>query len=222
MRTGKIIDAFKDTLPVMAGYAVLGLGFGVLMASKGYDAFLVLSEGILIYSGTMQFVLADMLSGNVTLSACVLTALMVSARHIFYGVSMSERYRDIHGLKKFYVIYALTDETYSLVCESNDADYCFLVSLFNHSYWIAGTLAGSLAGNVLKFDSRGIDFSLTALFVSICTEQWLNSDNHIPALTGLTASILCLLIFGADNFLIPSMIVITFMLFALRSKIENV
>lgn len=222
MRTGKIIDAFKDTLPVMAGYAVLGLGFGVLMASKGYDAFLVLSEGILIYSGTMQFVLADMLSGNVTLSACVLTALMVSARHIFYGVSMSERYRDIHGLKKFYVIYALTDETYSLVCESNDADYCFLVSLFNHSYWIAGTLAGSLAGNVLKFDSRGIDFSLTALFVSICTEQWLNSDNHIPALTGLTASILCLLIFGADNFLIPSMIVITFMLFALKSKIENV
>lgn len=222
MRTGKIIDAFKDTLPVMAGYAVLGLGFGVLMASKGYDAFLVLSEGILIYSGTMQFVLADMLSGNVTLSACVLTALMVSARHIFYGVSMSERYRDIHGLKKFYVIYALTDETYSLVCESNDADYCFLVSLFNHSYWIAGTLAGSLAGNVLKFDSRGIDFSLTALFVSICTEQWLNSDNHIPALTGLTASILCLLIFGPDNFLIPSMIVITFMLFALRSKIENV
>lgn len=222
MRTGKIIDAFKDTLPVMAGYAVLGLGFGVLMASKGYDAFLVLSEGILIYSGTMQFVLADMLSGNVTLSACVLTALMVSARHIFYGVSMSERYRDIHGLKKFYVIYALTDETYSLVCESNDADYCFLVSLFNHSYWIAGTLAGSLAGNVLKFDSRGIDFSLTALFVSICTEQWLNSDNHIPVLTGLTASILCLLIFGPDNFLIPSMIVITFMLFALRSKIENV
>ena len=221
MRADKVIHAFRDSLPVMTGYAVLGLGFGILMASKGYDVFLVLTEGILIYSGTMQFVLADMLSGSVTLSACALTALMVSARHVFYGVSMVERYRDIHGLQKFYMIFALTDETYSLVCESNDADYCFLVSLFNHSYWITGTIAGSLIGQVLKFDSRGIDFSLTALFVSICVEQWLNADTHIPALTGLTASVLCLLIFGADNFLIPAMFMITCLLFAFRGKIEN-
>ena len=156
------------------------------------------------------------------MGACALTALMVSARHVFYGVSMVERYRDIHGLKKFYMIYALTDETYSLVCESDDSDYCFLVSLFNHSYWLTGTLAGSLIGQVLKFDSRGIDFSLTALFVSICVEQWLNSENHIPALTGLIASVLCLVIFGADNFLIPAMILITVSLFAFRGKIENV
>ena len=222
MRACKITRALRDTLPVMTGYVVLGLGFGVLMASKGYNAFIVLSEGILIYSGTMQFVLADMLSGGVTLGACALTALMVSARHVFYGVSMVERYRDIHGLKKFYMIYALTDETYSLVCESDDSDYCFLVSLFNHSYWLTGTLAGSLIGQVLKFDSRGIDFSLTALFVSICVEQWLNSENHIPALTGLIASVLCLMIFGADNFLIPAMILITVSLFAFRRKIENV
>ena len=217
-----ITRALRDTLPVMTGYIVLGLGFGVLMASKGYNAFIVLSEGILIYSGTMQFVLADMLSGGVTLGACALTALIVSARHVFYGVSMVERYRDIHGLKKFYMIYALTDETYSLVCESDDSDYCFLVSLFNHSYWLTGTLAGSLIGQVLKFDSRGIDFSLTALFVSICVEQWLNSENHIPALTGLIASVLCLVIFGADSFLIPAMILITVSLFAFRGKIENV
>ncbi len=222
MRADKVKRAFKDTLPVMTGYVVLGLGFGILMASKGYNAFIVLSEGILIYSGTMQFVLADMLSGGVTLGACALTALMVSARHLFYGLSMIERYHDIHGLKKFYVIYALTDETYSLVCEANDADYCFMVSLFNHSYWLIGTLAGSLAGQVLKFDARGIDFSLTALFLSICVEQWLNTDNHIPALTGLISSVLCLMIFGADNFLIPSMIVITCSLFIFRRKIENV
>lgn len=222
MRACKITRALRDTLPVMTGYVVLGLGFGILMASKGYNAFIVLSEGILIYSGTMQFVLADMLSGGVTLGACALTALIVSARHVFYGVSMVERYRDIHGLKKFYMIYALTDETYSLVCESDDSDYCFLVSLFNHSYWLTGTLAGSLIGQVLKFDSRGIDFSLTALFVSICVEQWLNSENHIPALAGLIASVLCLVIFGADNFLIPAMILITVSLFAFRGKIENV
>ena len=216
-----ITRALRDTLPVMTGYVVLGLGFGILMASKGYNAFLVLSEGILIYSGTMQFVLADMLSGGVSLGACALTALMVSARHVFYGVSMVERYRDIHGFRKFYMIYSLTDETYSLVCESDDSDYCFLVSLFNHAYWLIGTLAGSLAGQFLRFDSRGIDFALTALFVSICVEQWLNSENHIPALTGLISSVLCLVIFGADNFLIPAMIAITCSLFAFRGKIEN-
>lgn len=216
-----ITRALRDTLPVMTGYVVLGLGFGILMASKGYNAFLVLSEGILIYSGTMQFVLADMLSGGVSLGACALTALMVSARHVFYGVSMVERYRDIHGFRKFYMIYSLTDETYSLVCESDDSDYCFLVSLSNHAYWLIGTLAGSLAGQFLRFDSRGIDFALTALFVSICVEQWLNSDNHIPALTGLISSVLCLVIFGADSFLIPAMIAITCSLFAFRRHIEN-
>lgn len=221
MRACKVTRALKDTLPVMTGYVVLGLGFGILMASKGYNVFLVLSEGILIYSGTMQFVLADMLSGGVSLGACALTALMVSARHVFYGVSMVERYRDIHGFRKFYMIYALTDETYSLVCESDDADYCFMVSLFNHAYWLTGTLAGSLAGQFFRFDSRGIDFALTALFVSICVEQWLNSYNHIPALTGLIASVLCLMIFGADNFLIPAMILITISLFSFRGKIEN-
>ena len=131
---------------------------------------------------------------------------------------MIERYRDIHGLKKAYMIYALTDETYSLVCESEDADYCFWLTLLDHSYWVLGGVMGSVLGQVLKFDSRGIDFALTALFVSICTEQWLSSEKHIPALTGIISSAVCLVIFGADSFLIPAMIVITVMLFALRSR----
>ena len=151
-----------------------------------------------------------------------MTALILSARHLFYGLSMIDRYRDIHGLKKAYMIYALTDETYSLVCESDDEDYCFWVSLLDHSYWLIGGIIGSVLGQVLKFDSRGIDFALTALFVSICTEQWLNSEEHIPALTGIISSVVCLVIFGADNFLIPAMIVITLMLFVLRGKIESV
>ena len=228
MRAGVIARAVRDTIPVMTGYLVLGIGFGILLSTKGYGAFWPLFTGTAIYSGTMQFVVAEMFTAHTTLGAVGLTALMVSARHVFYGISMVERYRNIHGLKKAYMIYALTDETYSLVClprrgyESDDEDYCFWVSLLDQSYWVLGGVLGSVLGQVLRFDSRGIDFALTALFVSICVEQWLNSERHIPALVGLIASVMCLMIFGADNFLIPSMVIITLMLFVLRGRIENV
>ena len=221
MRAG-IARAIRDTIPVMTGYIVLGIGFGILLSTKGYGVLWALSMGIVIYSGTMQFVAAEMFTAGTALGTAGLTALMVSARHLFYGLSMIERYRDIHGLKKAYMIYALTDETYSLVCEADDADYCFWVTLLDHSYWLIGGITGSILGQVLKFDSRGIDFALTALFVSICTEQWLSSEKHIPALTGILSSVVCLLIFGADSFLIPAMLVITVMLFALRRRIESV
>ncbi len=217
-----IIHAFHDTIPVMTGYLALGIGFGILLSAKGYGALWAFAMGIAIYSGTMQFIALEMFTAGTTLSACAGTALMVSARHIFYGLTMSERYKDIHGLKKAYMIYALTDETYSLVCESDDADYCFAVSLMNHSYWVIGGIIGTSLGKVLAFDTRGIDFALTALFVSICAEQWINSENHRPAMIGFAASVLCLLIFGADNFLIPSMILIAFALLSFRGKTENV
>lgn len=221
MRAG-IVRAIRDTIPVMTGYVVLGIGFGILLSTKGYGVLWALSMGLLIYSGTMQFVAAEMFTAGTALGTAGMTALMVSARHLFYGLSMIERYRDIHGLKKAYMIYALTDETYSLVCESDDEDYCFWVSLLDHSYWLIGGIIGSVLGQVLKFDSRGIDFALTALFVSICVDQWLSSEEHIPALTGIISSVVCLVIFGADSFLIPAMIVITAVLFALRRRIEGV
>ncbi len=221
MRTG-VVRAIHDTLPVMAGYIVLGIGFGILLSTKGYGVLWALSMGLVIYSGTMQFVAAEMFTAGTALGTAGMTALILSARHLFYGLSMIDRYRDIHGLKKAYMIYALTDETYSLVCESDDADYCFWVSLLDHSYWLTGGVIGSVLGQVLKFDSRGIDFALTALFVSICTEQWLSSEEHISALTGIISSVVCLVIFGADSFLIPAMIVITVMLFVLRVKSKSV
>ena len=204
----------------MAGYLVLGMGFGILLSAKGYGVLWAFAMGIIIYSGTMQFAAAEMFTGGAALTEAAMTALMMGARHIFYGLTMSERYKNIHGLKKAYMIFSLTDETYSLVCESDDGDYCFWVSLFDHVYWVTGGVIGSLLGEILPFDSRGIDFALTALFVSICTDQWLNTENHYPALIGFTASILCLLIFGAGNFLIPSMISVTVMLFAIRGKID--
>lgn len=215
-----IARAFRDSVPVMAGYIVLGMGFGILLSAKGYGVLWAIAAGIIIYSGTMQYAAAEMFTGGAALAEAAMTAAMMGARHIFYGVTMSERYKNIHGLRKAYMIFALTDETYSLVCESDDEDYCFFVSLFNHSYWITGGVIGSLLGEILPFDSRGIDFALTALFVSICTEQWLNAENHYPALIGFSASILCLVIFGAGNFLIPSMISVTVMLFAMRGRID--
>ena len=220
MRACVIRRAFHDTLPVMAGYMVLGMGFGLLLSAKGYGAFWALFTGLAIYSGTMQFIAAEMFTAGTGLVSCAGTALMISARHLFYGLSMSERWKNIHGLRKAYMIYALTDETYSLVCESDDEDYCFWVSLLDHSYWVTGGVTGSLLGEILPFDTRGIDFALTALFVSICVEQWMSAENHYPAMAGLTASVICLLIFGAENFLIPAMLLITVMLFALRGKID--
>ena len=213
--------ALKNSIPVMTGYVVLGIGYGILMSAKGYNALWSVAAGLIIYSGTMQFVAIDLFSGAL-LATTALTSLMVSARHLFYGVSMVERYRNVHGLKKFYMIFALTDETYSLVCESENENYCFWVSLLDQIYWVIGGFLGGLLGQIIPFDSKGIDFALTALFVTICVEQWHNAENHFPALTGLIASVLCLLIFGSENFLIPSMVLITVSLFALRGKIENV
>ncbi|MBR4195655.1 MAG: AzlC family ABC transporter permease [Synergistaceae bacterium] len=220
MRACVIRRAFHDTLPVMAGYIVLGMGFGILLSAKGYGVLWAVVMGIMIYSGTMQFAAAEMFAAGTGLAETAITAFMMGARHIFYGLTMSEKYRNIHGLKKAYMIFALTDETYSLVCESDDEDYCFWVSLLDHSYWLTGGVIGTLIGEILPFDSRGIDFVLTALFVSICTEQWLDAENHIPAIIGFVSSVVCLVIFGAGNFLIPAMIIIAVMLIALRGKID--
>ena len=220
MRASVIGRAFQDTLPVMTGYVVLGIGLGILLSTKGYGVLWALLTGLAIYSGTMQFVAAEMFTAGTGLVSCAGTALMVSARHLFYGLTMSERWKNIHGLKKAYMIYALTDETYSLVCESDDEDYCFFVSILDQAYWVTGGVIGSLLGEILPFDSRGIDFALTALFISICVEQWLNTEKHYPAMTGLIASVICLVIFGAEKFLLPAMIAITVMLFVMRGKID--
>ena len=151
---------------------------------------------------------------------------MVNARHLFYSISMIEKYRDA-GKYKPYMIFALTDATYSLLCDGmtpsgvKPNQYRFLVSLFNHSYWVAGSIIGSLLGAVLPFSTEGIEFSMTALFVAAFTEQWLTTKDHIPALTGLICTLLSLIVFGKDNFLIPAMLLITLVLTLLRGREEG-
>lgn len=209
------------SLPVMAGYIVLGIGFGILLAGKGYDFLWALLMSLTIYAGSMQYVGVELLAGGASLISTALMTLMVNARHLFYGISMVENYKET-GKVKPYLMFALTDETYSLVCaaklpeEVDRNQYYFLVSAMNQCYWVLGSILGALIGNGLSFDTKGIEFSMTALFVVIFVKQWESTKNHMPAFIGLGISLLCLLVFGADNFLIPAMIGITAGLFILR------
>lgn len=220
----EIKKAFLATIPVMTGYLVLGIGFGIILNTKGYGVLWALAMSVFIYAGSMQFVAIDLLTGGASLIAVALTTLMVNARHLFYGISMIDKYRGA-GAKKPYLIYTLTDETYSLVCNDSATravgdkhSYYFLVSLFDHIYWVTGSVLGSLLGSIIPFNTEGIDFALTALFITVFVEQWLDNKNHSPALIGVGASVLCLLIVGRENFLIPAMILITILLIVIKKK----
>ncbi|MBO5535220.1 MAG: AzlC family ABC transporter permease [Clostridia bacterium] len=206
--------AFIKTVPVMAGYIVLGMGFGILLSGKGYGPFWAFLMSTIIYAGSMQYVGVGLIAGGASLLSTFLTTLIVNARHLFYSISMIDLYSDA-GRKKPYMIFALTDETYSLLCDGQvpeDTDpqtYRFLVSLLNQIYWILGSVAGSFLGAVLPFDTTGIDFSMTALFVATFVEQWTAQKDHLSAPTGGIASVLSLCLFGPDRFLIPAMLMIT-------------
>lgn len=222
--TGKY--AFRQSLPVMAGYLVLGMGFGVLLETKGYGVFWALAMSLFIYAGSMQYVAIDLLTGGASLISAALMTLMVNARHLFYGISMIERYRDT-GAAKPYLIFSLTDETYSLVCSGNvprgvdQKKYYLLVSFFNQCYWVAGSVAGSLVGSLLTFNTEGIEFAMTALFLVVFTEQWKSTKNHISAVTGVAASVVCLVVFRPDRFVIPAMAAITVLLTLIRGCFEK-
>ncbi len=179
-----------------------------------------------IYAGSMQYVGVSLLTGGASVLTTALTTIMVNARHLFYSISMIDTYKDA-GQFKPYMIFALTDETYSLLCDGTTPDgtepnlYRFFVSLFNQCYWVSGSVLGSLLGTVLPFPTTGIEFSMTALFVAAFTEQWLTTKGHVPALTGLLSTLLCLLVFGRERFLIPAMLLITLILTILRRREEG-
>ncbi len=218
-------SALKDTVPVMTGYVFLGLGFGILMQQNSYGVLLSVAMSIFIYAGSMQYVAVGLLTSGAGLITAALTTLLVNARHLFYGISMIDAYKGA-GSKKPYLIFALTDETFSLVSKENTPNgvnkhtYYFLVSLLDQCYWVIGTLLGSLAGAVLPINFEGIEFVLTALFVTIFVEQWLSTKNHIPAIIGVVTTSVCLFIFGKELFLIPAMILIAGIL-AGMSKIRK-
>lgn len=217
--------AFKQSLPVMAGYLVLGMGFGILLKTKGYGVVWAFFMSLFIYAGSMQYVTINLLAGGASVLTAALMTFMVNARHLFYGISMIERYRDTKPYKP-YLIFGLTDETYSLVCSGNVPDgvdekkYYFYLTLFNQSYWIIGSVVGSLLGNLITFSTAGIEFSMTALFLVVFVDQWKSVKNHTSAVVGVGTSVACLLIFGRENFLIPTMIAISVTLTILRKDLH--
>ena len=226
MRTSLVKTAFVKSLPVMAGYIVLGIGFGILLGEAGFGPMWALLFSLFVFAGSMQFVGVSLISGGASVLVTALTTLMVNARHIFYSVSMYGIYKDA-GRKKPALIFTLTDETYSLLCDGKTPEgedphtWRLLVSLFNYGYWVLGSFLGGLLGQIIPFDTTGIDFSMTALFVTVFVEQWTSTKEHRPALLGVGATVLCLVLFGQEIFLIPSMAVITLILAALRPKLEG-
>lgn len=213
----KIRKDFIKTIPVMAGYLVLGLGFGIVLQNHGYGVFYAFIMSLLIYAGSMQFMAINLISAGAGMITVALTTLMVNARHLFYGISMIDKYKETKPYKP-YIIFALTDETYSLVCNDDSLDKkdYFYISIFDHIYWIIGSVLGALIGEMVPFDFAGVDFALTALFVSIVTDQWIQNKDHMPAIIGIVSTVGCLLIFRGNNFLIPSMITITVLLTFLK------
>ena len=196
--------AFLSSIPVLTGYVVLGFGFGIILQSAGYGVFTAFIMSLCIYAGSMQYVAIGLLTSGASLITSALTTLMVNARHLFYGISMLKKYKDT-GKFKPYLIFSLTDETYSLLCTENSdipenmkKYYYFFVSSLNQLYWITGSVLGAAFGSVVKFNSEGIDFALTALFVTVFIEQWMSHKDHIPALLGVGATLASLLLFGGE------------------------
>ena len=219
--------AFTATLPIMAGYLVLGMGFGIILRSKGYGVLWSFAMSTVIYAGSMQYLAIELICGGAGLLTTALTTLMVNARHLFYGISMVEKYKNA-GKAKPYLIYALSDETYSLVCVDMDMEegernkFCLFVTALDQFYWVLGSVLGSLLGEVISFNTEGMDFALTALFVTVFVEQWLSTRDHAAAIVGVGASVICLVLFGSGSFLIPSMVAITLALTLMRKRQEAV
>ena len=218
--------AFPCTIPVLTGYIFIGIAFGVMYAEKGYSFLWAALMSLMVYAGSGQYLAVNFFVPGVSLLQVAFLTLMVNIRHIFYGISLLDKFNNM-GPKRWYMIFGLTDETYSLLCTTNipeDVDeekFLFAISLLNQLYWIVGSMIGGLAGNLIPFSSEGIDFAMTALFVVIFVEQWMSSPNRVPALIGVVAAVGGVLIFGTDNFVLPTMIIIVSVLILGRRKLER-
>ena len=212
---------FLDTIPVMTGYLFLGVSFGILLGETGYGVVWAFCMALFMYAGSAQFLAVSLLASHASILSSAIAIFLLNARHIFYGISLIDAYKGA-GKKKPYLIFALTDETYSLVTQNQPPEgmkrhtYCFLVSLLDHIYWIIGCVLGSLAGNIIPISFEGIEFVLTALFVTLFVEQWLSNKDHLPAIIGVISTVLSLILFGSEIFLIPSMVLIAILLTTTR------
>ena len=218
--------AFPYTIPVLTGYLFIGIAFGVMFAEKGYSFLWAILMSLLVYAGSGQYLAVNFFVPGISFVQVIFMTLMVNVRHIFYGISLLEKFNNM-GKKRWYMIFGLTDETYSLLCTTKVPDdveedkVLFAISIMNQSYWVIGSAIGGLAGTLIPFNSEGIDFAMTALFVVIFVEQWMEKENRIPEIIGVAAAFICLQIFGQDSFVLPSMLLIIMILFVGRTKLER-
>jgi len=219
-------SAFPHTLPVFAGFVTLGMAYGVLMQTKGYGLLWAMLMSAIAFCGSMQFVAITLLTVAFNPIQAFLLSLLVNARHLFYGISMLEKYKGVGKIKGF-LIYTLCDETFSIASgavppkDVKHGDFYFAISFLNYTYWILGTLLGSLIGTSISFNTKGMDFALTALFLVLFLEQWKKKKNRIPCIVGVFSTGLCLITFGEKNLVIPSMILILAILTFGRYKLCN-
>lgn len=226
MRRKALKAAFPCTIPIMTGFIFLGAAYGIYMNASGFSFVYPLFMSMLIYGGSLEFVAVEMLLSPFAPLQVFIMALLIQARHLFYGLSMLDKFKGT-GWKKFYLIYGMCDETFSVNYTADipeDVDrswFMFFVTLLNQFYWVASATTGGIIGSLLKINTDGISFVMTAMFVVIFMDQWLKEDHHLSSLIGLGVSLICLLIFGADSFMIPTMITIVVLLTVLRHRLEK-
>lgn len=223
VKTAALRAAWPKTLPVLAGYLFIGMAFGVLLTSAGWHPLWAVVMSVFIYAGSMQFVTVGMLAAGADLPTAAAMTAMVNLRHLFYGLPMLRRFAAA-GAKKIYLALGLTDETFSLLCGTRAPDgvdpgwYDFFITLLDQCYWVLGSALGAVAGSLLPFNTTGIDFAMTALFVVVFIDQLRERQNRLPAVIGLSGSAACLLLFGADGFLLPAMALMVLLLCFLRGR----
>ena len=226
MRRRALAAAFPYTIPILTGFLVLGCAYGLYMRVSGFSVWYPLLMSITIFGGSLEFVAVSMLLSTFAPLQTLMMGLMIQARHLFYGIAMLEKYKNM-GWKKLYLIFGLCDETFSINCSVDAPEgvdrgwFMFFVTVLDQTYWVTGATLGSLIGTLISFDTQGLDFVMTAMFVVIFLEQWLKEKKHYTALIGVGASVACRLLFGADSFLVPTMICILLLLAVFRQPIEK-
>ena len=221
--------ALVKTIPIFLGYIFLGIAFGLLLQKSGLGVLWAFLISALVYAGSMQFALVGILTGGLSYITTAVMTLFINSRHAFYGLTFIERFKE---MKKAYpyMVFSLTDETYSLLCSmARPADFTdrewkqatFFVSLFDQCYWVLGSVLGALMGELIKIDTTGIDFAMTALFVVICVDQWKAARPHIPAMTGFICGALFLMLIRTSNFILPALAATVAILRFLRRTVEQ-
>lgn len=218
--------AFPHTIPIFAGFWFLGMAYGILMHTSGFSVWYPFLTSLLVYGGSLEFLIVTMLLSSFAPLQTLILTLMIQARHLFYGIAMLDKFKGT-GWKRWYLIFGMCDESFSINYSAqipvgvDKGWFMFFVTLLNHIYWVSGATIGALLGSFLHFDTEGIDFVMTAMFTVIFLEQLLKEKKHYTAVIGVSASIFCLLVFGANSFMVPTMLCILVLLTLFRKPIEK-